>query len=406
MERRYLEYQDGYSDKFYRILMTESDGSWMVTVWWGRRGTDGQTQVKYVGSSESAARQTLEKFYREKTAKGYVDALDPTKPALTKSSPAATPLQIKAGAPPYNASASTRVPLIPRFPAMKAQEIEDPWLRVNTLGDFVMEEKFDGFRAGLCIDGSGINIRNVYGEDKGRIQNTPHIERELMSMAAMWPDDLAFGTLIDGELVGLTLEETGHLLGASGRSDPRLRFMAFDLPFLAGKDLRTSPWDLRRNLLVSLLGDYTAGPISIVPVMEPRSELVDEIWARGGEGAIIKPIAAPYVGGARSYWIKIKEHHTADAVVTGYEMGNGKYANQVGAIILSQYRSGRLTEVCKASGMTDEIRRDMTDNWVNWLDYVVEFEYQKKTATSYRHPRFVRSRPDKDPRDCTWETSD
>ena len=81
MDRAYLEYRDGYSDKFYRIVVTEVGGDWITTVWWGRRGSDGQTQVKYMGPSKATAQAELAKLYAQKTGKGYVDAVDPVSPA-------------------------------------------------------------------------------------------------------------------------------------------------------------------------------------------------------------------------------------------------------------------------------------------------------------------------------------
>lgn len=399
MERAYLEFQEGTSDKFYRIIaVADSGGQWITTVWWGRRGSTGQTQLKYVGPSRDAAIATLHDIANQKRAKGYRDALDPLSPAASVSLPAGT----FTGA--YGPTTTpTTTPGVPRFPAMKAKEVEVDW---DSLTDVVMEEKFDGHRAGLTFNPDGtIVVRNVYGDDKGRIENMPHIKTHLRELELNCSEVLADGTLIDGELVGLTLAETTHLLGGGGQTDPRLRFVAFDLPFLAGDDLRAESWLTRRHNLENLLDNIGPGPVSIADILVPTEKNVQAIWDVGGEGAILKPVHSKYVPGGRHDWIKIKEHHTADAVITGWAPGNGKYNNQVGALKLSQYKGGALTEVTKVSGMTDTIRKEMSKNFGIFQGMVVEFEYQKKTADSYRHPRFVRLRGDKMPTDCTWETS-
>lgn len=401
MHRAYLEFREGTSDKFYRIIAIENNGQWITTVWWGRRGSTGQTQLKYEGPSEAQALACLEDIARQKRAKGYTDALDPLQPAAP-SAPANTAKGVYRGAVALPSPAPSQ-PGVPRFPAMKAKEVDVDW---SSMGGYVMEEKFDGHRAGLTFQPDGsIEIRNVYGENKGKIENTPHIKAHLQEVFDRSKYDLYEGTLIDGELVGLTLQETTHLLGGGGRTDPRLRFVAFDLPYLAGADMREAEWATRRNLLEELLLGISAGPVEIALTRTPSQADVQGIWARGGEGAILKPVASRYVPGGRSDWIKIKEHHTAEAVVTDFEYGNGKYNNQVGALVLSQYKNGLLTEVTKVSGMTDADRRDMTTNWAAWENHVIEFEYQTKTADSYRHPRYVRPRPDKKPADCTWEAS-
>lgn len=396
MERVYLEFSEGTSDKFYRIIAVQSGGDWITTAWWGRRGSDGQTQIKYMGPSQAQAVATMHDFANQKRAKGYRDALDPLRPVAT-SAPAPTPTL------PHIAALSAASTGVPRFPAMKARDVEPDWLEPN----LVMEEKFDGHRAGLTFNPDlTIVVRNVYGEDKGRIWNMPHIAAHLTALSKMrHAKGLFDGTLIDGELVGLSLAETTHLLGGSGKSDPRLKFVAFDLPFLKGDDLRGEPWGTRRGLLDNLLSGTPTEPVGIAQLYAPSPSTVDDIWARGGEGVILKPIDSRYVPGGRYDWIKVKEHHTAEAIVTGFTPGKGKYAGQVGALKVSQYKNGTLTEVTQISGMTDADRKDMSINFLRWKGQVVEFEYQKKTADSYRHPRYVRHRTDKKVWDCRWETS-
>ena len=400
MHRVYLEFREGNSDKFYRIIAAEANGTWITNVWWGRRGSQGQNQVKYMGPSEAQALASLQILAASKRAKGYVDALDPLGPAASTAPPAAPGI--------FTAPLVTPMPnpqswTLPRFPAMKAKEVDIDW---GSLSGYVMEEKFDGHRAMLTFDTSGIVVRNVYGEDKGKIQNIPHIQAHLEDIERNWAYNLHAGTIIDGEMVGLTLAETTHLLGGAGRTDPRLKFVAFDLPYLAGKDLRDEEWIHRRNKLQDLIGGAKPGPVTIAALHTPTYAQVQAIWATGGEGAILKPADSPYVPGGRNHWIKIKEHHTAEAIVTGWEPGKGKYTNQLGTLVLSQYRGGVLTEVTKVSGMTDADRKSMTSDWDSWLYSVIEFEYQQKTPTgSYRHPRYVRPRPDKKQTECLWETS-
>ena len=405
MERVYLEFREGTSDKFYRIIAVENQGQWITTVWWGRRGSTGQTQLKYEGPSQAAAIITMNDIAYQKRSKGYHDALDPLSPAAT-SAPAIPvhPTTTIVASMPIGVGYATSPAGVPRFPAMKAKEVEIDW---GSLDDIVMEEKFDGHRAGLTFNPDGtIVIRNVYGEDKGKIENAPHIKEHLRELELNCTDVLADGTLIDGELVGLTLEETGHLLGGSGRTDPRLRFVAFDLPFLAGDDLRDESWLVRRHNLENLLDNIGPGPVSIADILVPTEKNVQAIWDVGGEGAILKPVYSKYVPGGRADWVKIKEHHTAEAWIGGWAPGKGKYNNQIGAVKLWQFRGGHHVEVTQVSGMTDAVRADMQQNYQkDWHGRVIEFEYQKKTADSYRHPRYVRTRDDKKQTDCTWEAS-
>ena len=64
--KRYFEFVDGTSNKFWEIWMDGTD----VTTNWGKIGTDGQTKTKDFDSA-AAARADADKLIAEKTKKGY-----------------------------------------------------------------------------------------------------------------------------------------------------------------------------------------------------------------------------------------------------------------------------------------------------------------------------------------------
>jgi predicted DNA-binding WGR domain protein len=65
----HLEFEEGTSSKFWRARV---DGP-KLYVNYGKIGTNGQTQVKDLGSPESAQKE-IDKLEREKRKKGYQDA--------------------------------------------------------------------------------------------------------------------------------------------------------------------------------------------------------------------------------------------------------------------------------------------------------------------------------------------
>jgi len=65
----HLEFEDGSSAKFWRARVEAKT----LYVNYGKIGSDGQTQVKDLGSPD-AAKKEIEKLEREKRKKGYVDA--------------------------------------------------------------------------------------------------------------------------------------------------------------------------------------------------------------------------------------------------------------------------------------------------------------------------------------------
>jgi DNA ligase-1 len=64
--KRYFEFVDGSSSKFWEIWMDGKD----VTTKWGRIGTDGQTKTKSF-PDEAKAKKEYDKLLAEKTGKGY-----------------------------------------------------------------------------------------------------------------------------------------------------------------------------------------------------------------------------------------------------------------------------------------------------------------------------------------------
>jgi DNA ligase-1 len=66
MAKRYFEFSEGSSNKFWEIWM---DGSEVYTRY-GKIGADGATTVKDQGSADGA-KKLYDKLVREKTGKGY-----------------------------------------------------------------------------------------------------------------------------------------------------------------------------------------------------------------------------------------------------------------------------------------------------------------------------------------------
>ena len=71
--KRYFEFQDDKSNKFWEIFQDDCD----VTTRWGKLGTGGQAKTKTYESTAAAAKEYA-KLVREKTSKGYVESTTTT----------------------------------------------------------------------------------------------------------------------------------------------------------------------------------------------------------------------------------------------------------------------------------------------------------------------------------------
>jgi bifunctional non-homologous end joining protein LigD len=225
------------------------------------------------------------------------------------------------------------------------------------------------------------------------------------------PDKIPTGTVLDGEVVAGTFSETISLVNSLGSrgvdSSTPYHYMVFDV-IREGRFWYTDlKFRDRRLLLERLLEHVPSGGITLLTPQTPSREFkyfLEHVWREGGEGLIIKNLDGRYQQGKRSKsWIKVKAVQTADGVILGFTDGEGKYLDTVGAIKVGQYKHQKLQQVCKISGMTDQLRYLLGNDRAGYLGSIVEFAYQNRTDDSYRHPRFKRFRPDKNAEDCIWE---
>lgn len=295
--------------------------------------------------------------------------------------------------------------------AMKAKTAGDLTQYVQN-PSWVAEEKFDGTRYLVYIKADSVKIISRRGVEK--TDRLPQLVAEIRVLSRVNPRITA-GCILDGEVIAdggflQTMSLVGSLGSRGIHQTVAYRYVIFDLLMIDGKYIYHNPWIKRRHLLNLQFTPFNIAfkfkYMSLVKNSLPTYDFLDEIWARGGEGIMLKHVQAPYEPGKRSrWWLKVKAVETADGVILGYNPGEGKYAGTVGSIQIGQYDptmmdSSKLLHITNISGMTDELRYSLGPQDIG---KVVEFAYQLKTRDSYRHPRFKRFRPDKAPEECIWE---
>lgn len=114
------------------------------------------------------------------------------------------------------------------------------------------------------------------------------------------------GTVLDGELTAGQFRGTMAALYGSKRHRDQLRFVVFDLPVLAGVDLRPLRWHERRERL-ELLAQAFDVPLELSPVVEPCAELAAGMINGRLEGIVLKDRTSPYRDGSRAGWWKVKD---------------------------------------------------------------------------------------------------
>ncbi len=211
--------------------------------------------------------------------------------------------------------------------------------------------------------------------------------------------------------------------------------MAFDL-LRDGASLMEAPLLQRRAALEKFFAAAasTAKVLRLSPFTHKRAEA--ERWlARAGGGAldgvVAKQLDQPYQPGERAM-LKVKRRRSADCVVGGFRYASNQRA--VGSLLLGLYNdAGKLDHVGFTSAIADAERAALTkrleklqggigfdgeapggpSRWSTerssqWVPLkpklVVEVQYDQVTACRFRHgTRLLRWRPDKAPRQCSFD---
>ena len=197
------------------------------------------------------------------------------------------------------------------------------------------EVKWDGYRMLARLRGGEATLRSR--NDLDWTSKLPRMAEALQALPVADAD-------LDGEMIALDAEgrsDFGLLQQAlkSGKSAD-LRYALFDVPTIAGVDLRESPLVERKALLKTLLEEAPNPPLfySSHGVGNGAEAFAASLEA-GLEGIVSKRVDAPYVGARNGDWIKLRHHTGEDYVVVGYTAPTGSRTS-FGALLLAREAEG------------------------------------------------------------------
>lgn len=119
-------------------------------------------------------------------------------------------------------------------------------------------------------------------------------------------------------------------------------------------------------------------PVSILGFVKSLDEvtpIVEQIWARGGEGVMLNTANGPYEIKRSKCLLKVK--HTEEHVLPVVDLveGTGKYEDAMGAlVVLYTNKRGEKSYLGVGSGFTDDQRRDIWNNPEKYIGRKVEIE--------------------------------
>jgi ATP-dependent DNA ligase len=289
--------------------------------------------------------------------------------------------------------------------------------------EWAYEQKLDGFRAIVFVDGEAAYIQSRGGK----------------ALARYFPE-LSFAPgrhVLDGELVIRDAEGNLEFDALQSRIHPAesritllskeipAEYVAFDLLAEGDESLLETPFGRRRERLEKLAG----GAGIKTSVLTPDTAQAEQ-WLRTTEGVMAKQLDAHYIPGKRKGMAKVKREREIDCVVMGWRPG--KEEGTVGSLILGLYDGDELRSVGHISGFSAAAKRSMRamlepletgeagtaepSRWtggrdLEWVELrpelVIEVGYDHAAAGRIRHgARFRRFRDDKDPQECLFSALD
>ena len=189
------------------------------------------------------------------------------------------------------------------------------------VADYYVSEKLDGVRGHW--DGHRLYTRSGLAIDPPAW------------FTAGWP-----AQPMDGELwLGRGRFDDASALVRSGNANDvawrRARFMVFDLPADPG------PFAARVRHMRALLDHSRNARLHRIPQFRVHDARELDAWlerivAAGGEGLVLHHRHAHYRAGRSEDLLKYKPYDDAEARVVGYSAGQGKYAGQLGALLVER----------------------------------------------------------------------
>ena len=207
---------------------------------------------------------------------------------------------------------------------------DDAWL---------FEVKWDGYRAIATIAEDGtVALTSRNGLDLlKRFKDLSGIGAAFKSLPA----------IVDGEICALDAEGRSSFqmlqqveIAARGANRTQLTFVAFDLIYADGRDMRSLPLEERKAKLESLIvKDH--GVLYSQHIIGRGKDFFALAQAESLEGIIGKRRDSVYRSTRSRDWFKFKAKHEEEFVIGGWTEPKGS-RSQFGALLLGQYKGGEL----------------------------------------------------------------
>ncbi|AWH51707.1 DNA ligase D [Stenotrophomonas sp. ESTM1D_MKCIP4_1] len=217
------------------------------------------------------------------------------------------------------------------------------------------EIKWDGYRLLADLHEGEVKLRSRNGLDW-----TADFPEVVQAVRALPVRDAR----LDGELVVLDAQGRSDFAALQrvidGSSKQPLRYIAFDLPGVAGVDISCAPLRERKALLKDLIGPEPGTLAFSEHVVDHGPAVFAASGEAGYEGIVSKQVDAPYVNARARSWVKVKHEDTDEFVIVGHTAPKGSRVG-FGSLLLATPDAGGLRYVGRVgTGFDDEGLKALT----------------------------------------------
>ena len=305
-------------------------------------------------------------------------------------------------------------------------------------GVWSYEPKWDGFRALVFRDGDDVVLQSRNGKDLGRYfpELLEALRDELSARCVLdgevvVPREIGGRMRLDWESLSQRIHPAASRIALLAEATPA-HFIGFDALADGDTSLLKEPFRVRRAALVEAVDEKQWCHVTRT-TEDPAlgAQWLTTFEGAGLDGVIAKRLDGPYLPGKREM-VKVKHARDADCVAIGYRIH--KSGEGVGSVLLGLYRDdGELQMIGGAASFSakdrltllvdleplregNEVRDGDPSRWNSaadkrWIplrpEKVAEVAYDQMEGDRFRHAvTFVRWRPDRDPRSCTFDQLD
>lgn len=277
--------------------------------------------------------------------------------------------------------------LIPTFKVQLCEPYEKPENIKSSI--LYVEPKLDGVRCLVIVKDGGVEI---FTRNGSKIEGYDDIESEMSA----YPIDFVY----DGEIIGENFDNTMEGLFAKG-TRKEATYVIWDMIPVKEFNARicSAPLSYRKSQL-NMYGAPVKHTKIIESIKVPSSVFIndpdgicEDMVKSGYEGVIVKSSESKYEYKRSFSWLKYKMMKTDEFNIIGFEEGNGKNLNSLGAILVQSLDGNIESKV--GSGFSDEQRQYIWEHQDELAWTKVEIKYQEVTKdNSLRFPVFVKFRND------------